>query len=182
MRVFTDGPDLDRELDRVFALEASGWKGRAGTAILSSPRTERVYRSFAHGAARQGWLRLYLLELDGLLVAADYGCAFNHTGYLMKTAYSERHARCSPGLILRAAVLRASIEEDLRAYDFLGNADPYKTRWTAGTRSRTTIWAYRGPEVGAYLYRTRLRPLLKASRDRARQLRNRDRGGTAAAR
>src|SRR5205085_2801424 len=32
--------DLDAQLDRAFAVERSGWKGRAGTAIVCAPETE----------------------------------------------------------------------------------------------------------------------------------------------
>jgi len=40
--------DLEAELDVGFAVEASGWKGRSKTAILSAPETEQFYRGVAH--------------------------------------------------------------------------------------------------------------------------------------
>jgi Acetyltransferase (GNAT) domain len=172
-RVSRGEDGFEEDLETFLKLEASGWKGRDGTAILSRPSTARLYREFARGAAAQGWLRLYLLELDGAAIAADYGCAFAGTGYFLKTGFDERHARLSPGLILRAEVLRSSIEEGLGGYDFLGDADSYKTRWTAATRPRRQLWAYRGPALAGYAYRKRLRPLLKAARGRALELRER---------
>jgi CelD/BcsL family acetyltransferase involved in cellulose biosynthesis len=168
--------DLERDLEAFLQIEASGWKGRDGTAILSKPQTARLYREFAHGAAQRGWLRLYFLELDGATVAADFGCAFAGTGYFLKTGFDERHARLSPGLVLRAEVLRASIEEGLTGYDFLGDPDTYKTRWTSATRPRVALWAYRREALGGYVYRKRLRPLLKRTRDRAYGLRERAKG------
>ncbi len=39
IRVVAEPEDLEAELQNGFAVEASGWKGRAGTAILSSPST-----------------------------------------------------------------------------------------------------------------------------------------------
>jgi CelD/BcsL family acetyltransferase involved in cellulose biosynthesis len=172
LRVITGGQSLDRDLDLFLKLEASGWKGRLGTAILCGTDTERLYRGFAHSAAAQGWLRLYLLELDGQTIAADYGCGFGGTGFLIKTTFSEEHGRRSPGLVLRAAVLRSSIEEGLHAYDFLGDADGYKRRWTSEVRPHTSIWGYRGAFLPGYAYRSKLRPLLKAARDRTRRLRS----------
>ncbi len=171
LRLTTGGDQLARDLDAFLRLEGSGWKRKAGTAILCDPRTERLYRSFAHAAAAQGWLRLYLLELDGQPIAANYGCAFGGTGFLIKTAFSEDHGDLSPGLLLRAAVLRSSIEEGLHAYDFLGDADEYKRRWASEIRPHVSIWAYRGAFLPGYAYRRRLRPLLKAARDHARVLR-----------
>ncbi|HUA75959.1 MAG TPA: GNAT family N-acetyltransferase [Solirubrobacteraceae bacterium] len=176
-RVGGQGAELERDLESFLRIEASGWKGRDGTAILSRPETARLYREFAQAAAERGWLRLYFLELDGATIAADYDCAFGGTSYFMKTGFDERHARLSPGLVLRAEVLRSSIEEGLTGYDFLGEPDTYKTRWTAERRPRLALWAYRREALGGYAYRKRLRPLLKAARDRAAELRER-RGGS----
>jgi CelD/BcsL family acetyltransferase involved in cellulose biosynthesis len=160
------GSDLDRDLAAFFELEASGWKGREGTAILDDPRTAMLYREFAVGAAVQGRLRLHLLELDGRLIAADLGCAFAGGAFLIKTAYAEDHARLSPGLVLRARALRASIEEGCSFYDFLGGAQPWKLRWGATPSRRWTVDGYRGAWRPVAAYRSRVRPVLKACRDR----------------
>ena len=165
-RSVTGGPSLDRDLDEFLKLEAAGWKGRSGTAILSQRSTERLYREFAHAAAKEGWLRLNLLELDGTLIAGSYDCMFAQTGYLLKTTFSESHGRFSPGLVLLGEVLQAGIEEDIRGYDFLGDADIYKTRWTSEVRPRMQIFAYRGLARPGYVYRKTLRPMLKSARDR----------------
>ncbi len=167
-RTTSGGPALEADLETFLALEASGWKGSKGTAILSKRSTESLYREFARAAADQGWLRLYFLEIDGEAIAADFGCAYAGTGVFLKTGFNEDYSRLSPGLVLRAEVLRASIEEGLRGYDFLGDPDTYKTRWTADVRPRVGIWAYRHEALPGYLYRKRLRPLLKSARDRVR--------------
>ena len=160
-------PDsLARDLETFLKLEASGWKGRNGTAIVSKPSTESLYRSYAAGAAAKGWLRLYMLELDGEAIAADFGIAFAGTGVFVKTGFDEARARLSPGLVLRAEVLRSSIEEGLTGYDFLGDPDIYKTRWTSETRPRVGMFAYRGLARPGYLYRSTMRPLLKTARRR----------------
>ncbi|MDP9400342.1 MAG: GNAT family N-acetyltransferase [Actinomycetota bacterium] len=143
-RTVTGGDELPSALGHVLRLEGSGWKAREGTAILSDPALEALYRSFAARAAERGWLRLHLLELDDEPIAADFGIAFGSTGFLMKTGFDERYGELSPGLVLRARALRASIEEGLRAYDFLGRAEPYKLRWGAHPRPRFVLLAYRG--------------------------------------
>jgi CelD/BcsL family acetyltransferase involved in cellulose biosynthesis len=115
------------------------------------------------------WLRLHLLELDGEVVAGDYSCVYAGGEYLLKTGYDERFGRFSPGLVLRAEVLRQATDAGLRFYDFLGGPDHYKLRWTQDTRARITLRAYRGrTTMLAYLYRSRVRPRLKATRDRLR--------------
>lgn len=164
-RVTTGGPATDADLDALFRVEASGWKGREGSAIRGNPRSERLYRGFAHALAEQGRLRLYLLELDGTAVAADLGCAVGGTGFLVKTGFDEAWGRLSPGLVLRGEVLQASIEEGLRGYDFLGPDDPYKLRWTDTVRPRVTLRGFRGAAaLPGTTWHGALRPALKRAR------------------
>jgi len=167
--VGTDG-ELERDLAAFFRVESSGWKSGVGTAILSDPRTERLYTDFAKTAAAAGWLRLSLLELDGIPVAADLNCVFAGGMYLVKTGFDERYGRFSPGLVLRGEVLRAAVQEGCHFYDFLGGPDGYKLRWTTELRPRVAIRAYRGALRPLALYHARLRPALKAGVGRARML------------
>lgn len=169
-RTVREGPGLDDALETFLRLEASGWKGQSGTAILSQPSTARLYREFAHAAASEGWLRLGILELDGVAIAASYDCVFDRDAYLVKTTFSESHARLSPGLVLIAEVMRSLIEERASSYDLLGEEDRYKTRWTAERHPRAQVFAYRGSARPGYLYRKTIRPRLKQARDRVKAL------------
>jgi CelD/BcsL family acetyltransferase involved in cellulose biosynthesis len=162
--------ELERDLAAFFRVESSGWKSGAGTAILSDPRTERLYSDFAKAAAAAGWLRLHLLELDGVPVAADLSCAFAGGVFLIKTGFDERYRRLSPGLVLRGEALRSAVQEGARFYDFLGGPDGYKLRWTTELRPRAAVRAYRGARRPLVLYHARLRPALKAGVVRAGEL------------
>jgi CelD/BcsL family acetyltransferase involved in cellulose biosynthesis len=170
MRTTRDEADVERDLDVFLQLEAAGWKGRAGTAILCDSRAELLYRTFARAAARQGWLRLSILESQGTPVAAAYGCAFAGRAFRLKSAFDERHADHSPGLVLLAEELERSIDEGLREYDFLGSAEFHKMRWGSETRNRITVRGYRGAStLPAYAYRAKLRPLLGRVRRQVRR-------------
>jgi CelD/BcsL family acetyltransferase involved in cellulose biosynthesis len=154
----------------MFELEGSGWKRRAGTAIVSDPRSEQLYRSFAHAAAARGWLRLHLLEVGGDAIAADLSCVLGDVAFLIKTGYAEQGpmARLSPGLVLRGEAIHHYIDDGLTRYDLGGGADRYKLRWTDTVLPRVTLTGFRGAALAPFAYRKRLRPLLKAARDLAR--------------
>jgi CelD/BcsL family acetyltransferase involved in cellulose biosynthesis len=157
--------DVERHVETFLRLEASGWKGRAGTAILCDQRAAALYRGFALAAARQGWVRISVLESGGVAVAASLGCAFGGKAFRLKSGFDERYAARSPGLVLLGEEMRRSIEEGLSAFELLGAADAHKLRWTAKTRELVALRAYRGPAaLPAYTYRSRIRPLLGRAR------------------
>lgn len=163
LREVRGGLELADALKSLFELEGSGWKTREATAILSDPALHTLYQEFAPRAAECGWLRLYLLEVDGQPIAGDFGCSFAGVGYLLKTGFDESFKQYSPGLVLRSEVLRASIAEGLHGYDFLGGPDGYKLRWTTDIRPRIRLRAYRGVSTMAeWLYWSRGRPALKS--------------------
>ncbi|HEY3020332.1 MAG TPA: GNAT family N-acetyltransferase [Solirubrobacteraceae bacterium] len=166
-RTTTGGPGLDRDLDALLRVEASGWKGRQGTAILSRPEDERLYRDFARAAAERGWLRLALLELDGVVVAGDLQFAVGGVVSSVKGGYDESYAKLSPGYVLRGETLRAAIDDGCTGYDFLGPADPHKLRWTDEVRPRRRVLAWRGPggRLAQAAWTSLPRPALRRARD-----------------
>jgi CelD/BcsL family acetyltransferase involved in cellulose biosynthesis len=167
--------DLDRQLDRGFAVEASGWKGRNGTAIVSSPDTARFYRDVAHRFAARGELRLSSIELDGELAAFDLTLLHANRLYLLKTGFDERFRKLAPGLVMRLSIVERCFELGLAEHDLLGDDSEWKRKFATGERAHTAFRAFgRGPVGhGRYLYRAHGRPLLKQARDRAQALASR---------
>src|SRR6185312_11949097 len=58
VEIVSGGALLDTWLDEAMQVEASGWKGKLGTAIKSRPHTEGFYRKMTHWAAERGVLKL----------------------------------------------------------------------------------------------------------------------------
>ena len=77
--VVDSGPRLEPALEEGLAVEDSGWKAEAGTAILSQPATAQFYRELADWAASRGELRLWFLRVDGRAIAFAY-CLEVRTG------------------------------------------------------------------------------------------------------
>ena len=91
--------DIREAMERFLALEASGWKGGSRTALLSDPSTATFVRSMSRFFARQEACRIDALELDGQPVAMGIVLNANDTAFYWKTAYDERYARYSPGVL-----------------------------------------------------------------------------------
>ncbi len=116
-------------LERGFAVESSGWKGEAGTGILSSPATAAFYREMALAFHARGALRLSWIELDGELAAFDLTLEHANRLWLIKTGFDERFRRLAPGLVLRLAVIEACAERGLEAHELLGGEDGWKRKF-----------------------------------------------------
>lgn len=96
-----DGEGLCRWIDDFLALEHSGWKGLAGSALLSNQATARLFREGLHGAARQGKLERLSLILDDEPIAMLVNFLTPPGSFSYKTAFDERFSRFSPGVLLQ---------------------------------------------------------------------------------
>lgn len=97
----TDGEGVEQWLDDFLALEAAGWKGTAGSAMASDAGTSRLFRKALSEAAQRGKLERLSLTLDGSPVAMLVNFIAPPGVFSYKTAFDERYARFSPGVLLQ---------------------------------------------------------------------------------
>jgi Acetyltransferase (GNAT) domain len=140
-------------LEEGLRVEASGWKGAAGTAILSRAETARFYRTAAAGFARRGALALSGLWLDGRLVAFDLALLHANRYWMLKTGYDESFAHLTPGLVLRRAVVERCFDRALDTHELLGADHRWKQMFATDARRHCMLGTYR----------TRPRPLARLS-------------------
>ncbi|MBN1529696.1 MAG: GNAT family N-acetyltransferase [Thermoleophilaceae bacterium] len=159
--------DLDGELARGFAVEASGWKGESGTAILSDERTIAFYRAIAESFAERGELRLSRIVIDGAWAAFDLCLLHDDRLYLLKTGYDERFRRLAPGLVMRLSIIERCFEQGIAAHELLGDEAEWKRKFATGERAHVGFCAYERGLRGSvrYTYRSTARPLLKRAYD-----------------
>ena len=88
-------------IDHFLALEAAGWKGAAGSALASHDATAGLFRDALRGAAERGRLERLSLKLDGRPIAMLANFITAPGAFSYKTAFDERFARFSPGVLLQ---------------------------------------------------------------------------------
>jgi CelD/BcsL family acetyltransferase involved in cellulose biosynthesis len=166
--------DLEQELAAGFRVEASGWKGEAGTAIVSNPDTEVFYREVAESFACRGELRLSRIDLDGRTAAFDLCIEHGGRLYLLKTGYDEEFRRLAPGLVMRLSVIEHCFEQGLESHELLGGESEWKAKFATTKRPHVTLHAYRRSPIqfGRYTYRVAVRPRLKRVYRRVRERRS----------
>lgn len=146
-------------LQRFYALEASGWKGREASAIANNQTRLQFFTDLARGAARYGYLTLYFLEHNGRPIAADFGLTYRGCYSAPKGAYDERYRQYGPGHLLVNAVLRDCAERGLTEYNLLAHAEEWKLRWTSRYRAHAYWYVFRS---GAHSHLVRFAKLQAA--------------------
>ena len=144
--------DLESELTEGFAVESSGWKRAAGSAILSRPENEAYYRSLGRRFHDRGELRISSISVDGRMIAWDLAILRSNRLYSPKCGYLEEFRQLGPGLILELATIERCFELGIEAHELLGADDEYKLRFSTSERRHRYFRAYPRRPVQALRY------------------------------
>lgn len=134
--------EVDALLDAAFAIEGRSWKGEAGSSLVQDELRARFYRAYGRAAAAAGMLRVAFLRIDERPVAMQIAVERAGAVWLLKIAYDEGYAACSPGHLLMAEMLRWAAQRGLERCEMLGNAAPWTRMWTQEAWPCATIYAY----------------------------------------
>ena len=87
--------------DCFLSLEASGWKGRGGSALANTGATADLLRRSLAGALAAGKLDMLRLDLDGRAIAMLVNFLAPPGSFSFKIAFDEDYARFSPGVLIQ---------------------------------------------------------------------------------
>ncbi len=96
-----DPEDAVRGCDDFLALERSGWKGEAGSALGSCGKTEVMFRTLIKQGMAAGRIELQKLCLDNRPIAMLVNFIALPGSFSFKIAYDEDFARFSPGVLIQ---------------------------------------------------------------------------------
>lgn len=142
-RLADDPARLGADLDVLFRLHDVRWQGEGSGALAE--RRAAFHRDFARVALERGWLRLWMLELDGRPAAAWYGLRFANRELYYQAGRDPTFEREGVGFVLLAHTLREAMNDGMREYDFLRGSEVYKDRFTDDDTAVETWAAGRGP-------------------------------------
>ena len=130
----TDGPA------KFLAMEASGWKGKAGTALVSRAGDAAFYREVTARFAASGRLCLYSLEAGGKTLALQTNLSVSGGLFGWRMAYDEQFARYGPGAQLEMRVFDLARQTGLRWIDSCAAvANEHQLRLSADRRPIATL-------------------------------------------
>jgi CelD/BcsL family acetyltransferase involved in cellulose biosynthesis len=142
--------------DRRDALERlTQYHGRRFAARGSAFRTASL-RAFHDEATQRfldrGWLRMFVLRLNGALAAVMYGVLYNGTFYFYQHGFDDSYQQHSIGLVLMALSIRTAIEQGAAEFDMLWGTEPYKFLWARHVRELRNLYLF-PPHLGGQLHR-----------------------------
>jgi len=124
-RIIDDSRDVPGAIDIFLELFR---KGKAEKAFFMNAKRESFFRSMAKAMAQAKLLRLGILELEALPMAAVMCFDYNNTIYLYNSSYDPRYGSLSVGALSKIFSIRESIERGKATFDFLKGAEDYKYR------------------------------------------------------
>ena len=104
------GGDLAAWTDAFLRLEASGWKGKEGSALACREDDRRFVAAVFPEAFRRGRLHITGLDLAGRPLARHCMIAAGEGAFTFKIAYDEAYASCSPGIVAEVDNVRQFLE------------------------------------------------------------------------
>jgi CelD/BcsL family acetyltransferase involved in cellulose biosynthesis len=122
----------------VAQIERDSWKEAAGTSIAANPVHEAFHQCMTVRAAESGAFSGHLLLLNQEPIAYVMGTLYNGVFLDLKESYRNSLREMSPGHALKNFVFPKLIEQKATVYDFMGQCEDYKMKWTDKTYRRTT--------------------------------------------
>jgi len=107
----TEPAAVGRALDDFLALEAGGWKGRAGTATADHEHLRRFIAAAVCDLAAEGKAAINRILVDGRAIAATIVLHSGRCAWFWKIAYDEAFARYSPGVMLTVELTRELLDD-----------------------------------------------------------------------
>ena len=132
-RLATPG-SLNADLDTLFWLHRARWPGSHWFA-----EAEAFHRDFAAIALDRGWLRLWILELDGTPAAAWLGYRFARVESYYQAGRDPALQRERVGFVLLAHTIREALQDGMSEYRLLRGDEPFKYRFATGDPGLETL-------------------------------------------
>lgn len=157
--------DFDARLERIrseaerrealaalVSLHNMRWGTRGHAGAFSTPGLLSFHEEMTRIALERGWLRLFVLWLEGKPAASIYGFRYGRKFYFYQSGFDPGYAKQSVGLVIMGLAIQSAIEEEVEEYDLLHGDEPYKFQWARDVRDLGRLELY-PPSVRGLFYR-----------------------------
>jgi CelD/BcsL family acetyltransferase involved in cellulose biosynthesis len=127
---------------RLIELHNERWDTRGGSDALQTAGMKAFHEDFTRLALQCGWLRLFVLKIEGRAAAAVYAFSRKGKALYYQAGISPKYSDLSLGLVALALAIKHAIEEGATEYDFLHGDEGYKSLWASDKRELLLLEAY----------------------------------------
>lgn len=126
----TDPSEIESGVGRYGALESSGWKGAAGSAISADNQQGAFYSEVMRRFASDGQASIYEQRVANRLAASRLVIENEKMGVILKTTYDESLSHIAPGRIQLYRVIEDRLtNKPEQVIEFYTNATRDQTEW-----------------------------------------------------
>lgn len=134
--------DVEAHLNLLIGLEATGWKGRQGSALANRSDLRTFFTDYTRRAAERRRARVSVLRFGTTPAAIELAVVAFDRHWVLKIAYHDALAAYGPGILLTDESVRACFQQGLRSYEFMGVAEHWQARWHPARRSHAALALY----------------------------------------
>jgi CelD/BcsL family acetyltransferase involved in cellulose biosynthesis len=141
-RLLDDPAEAAEGMAVLFRLHDMRWSEKGGSSLAAQePRT--LLTRFATDAAARGWLRLWLLEMEGEPVAAELAWRLGTRQCHYQGGFDPARQGLGVGLVLFAHALEEAVADGVAEADLGWGESDYKRRYGQGARTVPLMVAMR---------------------------------------
>ena len=134
---------LEDELQQALELEAKGWKGSRGDAILKSRTRTDLYRRVAGAFHEQGRLLIGRIDVDGELAMVAISLLDGNRLWMLDGGYDERYRRYGLGILLNMLAIEECFARGVESCELLGDRASWKRHFATGETPYDVYRLYR---------------------------------------
>jgi CelD/BcsL family acetyltransferase involved in cellulose biosynthesis len=127
----SDHESIKQDVGLFFKLHQKRFLSKKKPGAYLNPKFRKFHAGLAVDLCKNGWLRLYFLEVDSQAVATLYGFQFGNSFYYYLGGFEPDWGAMSVSTVLIGKAIEDSIAGGLSRFDFLRGQEPYKQKWRA---------------------------------------------------
>jgi len=129
-------------IDAFSRIEASGWKGRKGTALAQQEELYNFYNELTEDSDTNGLFQWHFLRAEGKIIAAQLAAEMSDTLIVIKIAYDEEYADYSPGnLLFEETIKRAYKQGNINLIDCMTDQN-WHSNWNMSQRDKFSLYVF----------------------------------------
>ncbi len=138
-------------LDEISKIHCIKWNNEMQVSVFYDQRRIKFLKLICKKYAEKGFLRIFLLKEENIIVAYRLGFICDSTYYDWNTSYNITYKNNSVGILLCDYVVRYCFEKNIKEFDFLRGEEDYKKKFATNNRELLKLNVCKETDRNAYV-------------------------------